>query len=143
MELKKTSAKAEQILEKAGIKATANRLLVLKTLLTSSAPMSLVEMETALETMERSSVLRVLNILLEKDVIHSLEDGRGVTKYEICHGETHCSVDDMHAHFFCEKCNRTFCFEDISAPHINIPAEFQIRSVNYMLKGLCPGCATK
>ena len=134
---------AEELLEKAGIKPTANRLLVLKELIGSKAPMSLIELETSLETLERSSVLRVLNLLLEHDVIHAFEDGRGISKYEICHGETHCSLNDMHAHFYCEKCNRVFCFEDIMAPQINIPAEFKIRSVNYMLKGLCPECSRK
>ena len=131
---------AEKLMEKAGVKPTANRVLVLRTLMEADRPKSLVELETELETLERSSVLRVLNLLLKHDVIHSFEDGRGVSKYEICHGESHCSVDDMHAHFFCEKCNRTYCFEEISAPKINIPAEFKIRSVNYMLKGLCPEC---
>ena len=132
---------AEEKLEKAGIKPTANRLLVLREIMKAEGPVSLVELEDALETLERSSILRVLNLLLEHDVVHAFEDGRGVSKYEICHGNHHCSIDDMHAHFFCEKCRRTFCFEDIAAPRINLPAEFRIRSVNYMLKCLCPDCS--
>lgn len=131
---------SEALLKKAGIKPTPNRLLVLKKLLESEGPQSLIELETSLETLERSSVSRVLNLLLENDVVHAFEDGRGVSKYEICHGESHCSPDDMHAHFYCEKCNKVYCFEDISTPKINIPAEFKIRSVNFMLKGLCPKC---
>ena len=134
---------AEELLEKAGVKATSNRLLVLRSLIDARGSLGLVELETNLETLDRSSILRVLNLLLDNDIIHSFEDGRGVTKYEICHGETHCSINDMHAHFFCDNCNRTFCFEDISAPHINIPGDFKIRSVNYMLNGLCPDCAKK
>lgn len=128
-------------MEKAGVKPTANRLLVLRMLIGSERPLSLIEIETSLETMDRSSIYRALTALLDGDVIHSIEDGKGITKYEICHGESHCSVEDMHAHFYCEKCERTFCFEDIAAPYINIPAEFTIRSVNYMLKGLCPKCS--
>lgn len=132
---------AEELLEKAGVKPTANRLTVLRKLMQADSPMSLIELETALETLDRSSVLRVLNLLLDHDLIHAFEDGRGVSKYELCHGESHCSVDDMHAHFYCENCDRVYCFEDISAPKIDIPENFQIRSVNYMLKGLCPRCA--
>lgn len=134
---------AEKILEKADIKPTVNRLLVLRAILSSEMPMSLVELETALETLDRSSISRVLALLLERDVVHVFEDGRGVAKYEICRGESHCSIDDMHAHFYCEKCERVYCFEDISAPYINIPSEFHVRSVNYMLKGVCPECARK
>lgn len=131
---------AETLMEKGGLKVTANRLLVLRALMASPGPLSLLEIESALETLDRSSISRVLSSLLEHDIIHSLEDGRGVTKYEICHGESHCSPEDMHVHFYCEKCHRTYCFEDIAAPEIKIPTEFNIRSVNYMLKGLCPSC---
>lgn len=143
MKHEKATDQAETLLLNNDIKPTANRLLVLKELLLSPYPLSLIELETNIETMDRSSISRALGILLERDIIHAFEDGRGVSKYEICHGDSHCSIDDMHAHFYCEKCNKVYCFEDISAPHINIPAEFRIRSVNYMLKGLCPACASK
>lgn len=141
--MQKALLPAEQLLEAAGIKPTANRLIVLRALMKSEAPLSLIELETLLETLDRSSISRVLSLLLERDVVHAFEDGRGVSKYEICHGESHCSADDMHAHFYCEMCNRVFCFEDISAPRINIPPGFQIRTVNFMLKGVCPECSRK
>lgn len=129
-----------EILEKAGVRVTPNRVLVLKELLSASSPRSLIELETSLETLDRSSILRTLSALSEHSIIHSLEDGRGVVKYEICHGHDHCSIDDMHAHFYCESCDRVFCFEDIEAPRINVPEGFRVRSINYMLKGLCPDC---
>lgn len=132
-----------KILEEAEIKPTSNRIIVLSKLMESKSPMSLVELETELETLERSSIFRVLVVLLEHDIVHSIEDGRGITKYEICHGEHCCSIDDMHAHFYCEKCEKVFCFEDIRAPRLKIPGDFKIRSVNYMLKGLCPACSNK
>lgn len=134
---------AEKTLRKVGIKPTSNRILVLRELEKADGPMSLIELETSLETMERSSVLRVLNLFLEKDVVHAVEDGRGITKYEICRGEEHCSVDDMHAHFYCERCHHTFCLEECSAPLVDFPEGFKVRSVNYMLKGLCPECSAK
>lgn len=131
------------ILEEAEVKPTSNRILVLSKLIESKNPMSLVELETALETLERSSIFRVLVVLLEHDVIHSIEDGKGITKYEICNGANHCSVDDMHAHFYCEKCEKVFCFEDVKAPMLKIPQDFNVRSVNYMLKGVCPECGKR
>lgn len=134
---------AEELLERGDLRPTSNRLLVVRRLIEAKGPMSLVELETALETLERSSILRVLRLLEKGDVVHSFEDGRGVTKYEICHGESHCSVDDMHAHFYCETCERTFCFEDIAAPRIPLPEGFGIHSVNFMIKGKCPDCNYK
>ncbi|MDE7074633.1 MAG: transcriptional repressor [Odoribacter sp.] len=129
-----------RIMEQADIKPTSNRLLVLKTLLSAKHPLSLIEIETWLHTLERSSILRVLTLFHEHDIVHTVEDGRGITKYEVCHGDLHCSINDMHPHFYCEKCNKVFCFEDISIPDIPIPEEFQTRTVNFMLKGICPQC---
>lgn len=136
------SDNAIEILENVEIKPTSNRILILRTLLREHSPLSLVEIETELGTLERSSILRVLNLFLEHDVVHTIEDGRGITKYEICHGNHHCSIDDMHPHFFCEKCNKVFCFENAMTPHIDLPEGFHIRTVNYMLKGICPACSS-
>ncbi len=128
------------ILEHAGIKPTPNRVLVVKALIESQSPLSLIEIETRLVTLERSSILRVLNLLLKHRLVHIMEDGRGVAKYELCHCGDHCSVDGMHAHFFCERCNRMFCLEDVSIPSMSLPEGFELHSVNFMLKGLCPDC---
>lgn len=131
--------KVEELLKGAGIKATPNRILVTEALLKAERPMSLIELETALETLERSSVLRVLSLLSEHHLVHVIEDGRGVTRYEVCTRD-HCSVADMHVHFYCESCDRTFCFEDIAVPDMHLPPEYEIHSANFMYKGRCPEC---
>ncbi len=131
---------ATNLLEEAGIKATPNRLLVVKALMESEYPLSLVEIETELGTVEKSSVFRVLSLLVEKELVHTLEDGRGIVKYEICPGHAHHSPADMHAHFYCEKCRRVFCLENINPSAAGIPQDYLIKSVNFMLKGLCPEC---
>ncbi|MBD5310854.1 MAG: transcriptional repressor [Muribaculaceae bacterium] len=128
------------ILTEAGIKPTSNRLLVLRTLLDAPSPLSLIELETELETVERSSILRVLTLFLDRNLVHNLEDGRGIEKYEICHGDKHCSVDDMHPHFYCECCNKVYCFEELNIPDLPLPADFKVRTINFMLKGVCPDC---
>ena len=131
------------ILHEAGIRPTANRLLVLRSLLNARSPMSLVEIETELETVDRSSILRVLSLFMEQDLLHKIEDGRGIEKYEICHhtGRHHeGSFDDMHPHFYCERCNHVYCFDQLSIPGLTLPAEFQVRAINFMLKGICPKC---
>lgn len=132
--------KAAEILLQADIKATPNRILVLNALLDSSLPLSLIELETELETLERSSVLRVLSLFAEHHLVHALEDGRGITKYEVCHSHDHDSINDLHVHFYCEKCGRTFCFEDKQIPDMNLPSDFHINSANFMFKGICPDC---
>lgn len=133
----------ESILQHSDVKPTSNRILVMKILMEAKSPMSLIEIEEELQTLERSSISRVLSLLAKNGVIHIMEDGRGVSKYEVCHGEDHCSIKDMHVHFYCEKCDRVFCFDEISAPSVKLPRGFTLKSVNYMLKGVCPECSGK
>lgn len=136
--------KTEEILEKAGIKPTSNRILVTKEIIKSRSPLSLMDLDTILETLDKSSISRVLALLLHNGVIHAVEDGRGITRYEICHGHhNHESDTDMHVHFYCECCQKVFCFEDIPAPAIKIPEGYSASSVNYMIKGTCPTCKNK
>lgn len=135
----------DSLLKNAGIAPTSNRVLVARTLARADSPMSLADLEDKLDTLDKSSISRVLSLLNAHSVTHTFEDGRGVAKYELCHspeGHQHSS-DDMHIHFYCTQCRQTFCFEDIAVPKVEIPADFEINSVNYMLKGLCPECRKK
>lgn len=128
-------------LEAKGVKPTSNRILVMKELMNQSKPVNLAELETALDTMDRASIFRVLELFAEKDVVHVIEDGSRSVKYELCKSYSHHSVSDQHVHFYCDKCKNIFCFESIKVPDINIPEGFTTRSVNYMIKGLCPKCS--
>lgn len=130
----------EKILEDAGVRVTANRMLVLRALLAAQAPVSLIELETELETLERSSISRTLTLFADHDLVHLLEDGRGITKYELCHSHDHHELNDEHPHFYCEKCRRVFCLDSEVVPQVSVPAGFEVRSVNFMLKGLCRDC---
>lgn len=129
------------LMESKGVKATSNRLLVMREIFRSHAPLSLSELERALVSLDKSSISRVLNLLQKHHVIHGVEDGRGIIKYELCHADRHCSEGDMHAHFYCEKCGKVYCFKEIAAPIVDVPVGFSISSINYMLKGTCPACA--
>lgn len=136
---------AQEILEHQGLKATPNRILVVRQLMEAEAPMSLIDLEYKIMTMDRSSILRVLVLLRDKDLVHAVEDGRGVTKYELCHD--HHNGDhldrDMHVHFYCTQCERMVCFDDIPTPVVSIPSDYKAISINYMIKGLCPQCQEK
>ena len=131
------------IMEEAGVKPTSNRILVLRNLLEASTPLSLIEIEDRLETLDRSSILRVLTLFHSHDIVHSVEDGRGVTKYEICHATDHEHHNDMHPHFYCKCCERVFCFDNQPTPCVDVPEGFVVQGVNYMLKGICPDCRKK
>lgn len=130
----------DDFLERFGIRPTSNRVLVSRTLMEAAAPLSLSELETELETLDKSSIFRVLSLLLAHGAIHAVEDGRGIAKYEICEAEGECHPDHFHAHFYCEKCQRTFCLDNLTVSEPELPEGFTPRSVNYMIKGVCKDC---
>lgn len=129
------------ILEKKGVKPTSNRIIVIKALIAAAGPVSLAELDEIIGTMDRSSIFRVLTLFAANHVVHALEDGSGTLRYEMCDGEDECTIDDMHTHFYCERCHRTYCFKSINIPAIEMPEGFTMHSINYMVKGICPRCA--
>ncbi|MDE7402470.1 MAG: transcriptional repressor [Muribaculaceae bacterium] len=131
----------ELMLSCKGVKPTANRLLIYRQLEKASHPLSLSDLEELLEfTMDKASIFRVLELFTQKDVVHAIEDGTRSVKYELCPGSGHNHIDHQHPHFYCEKCHSTYCFEDIRVPVIEMPDEFNARSINYVIKGVCPKC---
>lgn len=130
-------------LESKGVKATANRELVMRAFMERSHPLSLGDLERLLFPMDKSSISRVLRLFVDHHVLHSVDDCSGVQKYEICHGRDCCVSEEMHIHFHCEECGETFCFESIHVPMIDIPDGFTMSAVSYVVKGLCPHCAEK
>ena len=131
------------LLEKRGVKPTSNRILVLKALIAAARPVSLSELDEIIGTMDRSSIFRVLTLFAASHVAHAMEDGSGTMRYEICDGDDECTLDDMHTHFYCERCHRTYCFKSIHIPAIDLPEGFTMSSVNYMVKGVCSRCAKR
>ena len=132
----------ENILQEHGIKATANRLLVLKALAESHRPVTMAELEDKIDSIDKSGIFRTLMIFKESHLLHQIDDGCEGVRYELCHA--HGDVDDdRHVHFHCEVCHRTYCLEDTPIPVVTYPDGFQVETVNYMAKGICPECAKK
>lgn len=130
-------------LEAKGIRPTANRILVMKTLMGEQNPQSLSNLERKMVSMDKSSIFRTLTLFLEHDVVHAFEDGRGVLCYELCEEKGACDHHDGHIHFYCESCQRSFCMEDIHIPSFELPEGFYPHSISFVIKGECPDCRKK
>ncbi|MBQ9655992.1 MAG: transcriptional repressor [Prevotella sp.] len=128
------------LLEQHGVKPTANRIVVVKALAAAGRPMSLTELEYNILTIDKSGIFRALTLFRDHHLVHVIEDGGDGVRYELCHSHATDVDDDLHVHFYCERCRRTFCLEQVAVPAVPLPPGFTMTSVNYMVKGICPDC---
>jgi Fur family transcriptional regulator, ferric uptake regulator len=132
-----------QLLTLHGIKPTANRIVVAKALAAEGRPLSLGELERRIATIDKSGIFRSLTLFREHHLVHVIEDGGEGVRYELCRSHSATGDDDMHVHFFCERCHQTFCLGDIQIPSVSLPNGYEMTTANYVVKGICPKCAKK
>ena len=130
----------EHLLEEHGVKATPNRLLVARALARAGRPLSLMELEAQLETIDKSAIFRTLGTFRDAHLVHVLEDAGDGVRYELCHSHCEDHDDDIHVHFYCTQCHRTYCLEDTPVPQVQVPEGYEAETVSYLVKGICPQC---
>ena len=130
----------EELLHSRDIKPTAMRELVLDVLSRQKAAIGLPELEAHFEKADRTTLYRTLKTFEEKKLIHKIDDGTGTVKYALCSETCECEPDDLHVHFLCEKCEKTYCLYDIPVPTINLPRGFSLDGVNMVVNGTCASC---
>lgn len=126
-----------------GIKPTANRIIIVEALADADRPLSMTELEDKVESIDKSNVFRCLNTFREHHLVHTIEDGGDSVRYELCLSTDEGHDDDMHVHFYCEQCHKTFCLPDTPVPSVNLPEGYVMDSVNYVIKGMCAHCAAR
>ena len=122
-----------------GVKPTANRILILRALLGAGRPLSMTEIETDLESVDKSIISRTLSAFREARLLHVLADGDSI-RYEVCHCAAEDEDSDRHVHFHCTRCGRTFCLEELPVPAVTMPAGYRAEHVNFIVEGICPNC---
>lgn len=130
----------EEIFKIKDVKPTAVRIVVLRYLLEQKTAQSLKDIEVGLDQSDRSSIFRTLKTFEDHKVIHSIEDGSGMTKYAVCVEGCNCDPEDLHYHFYCTSCEMTFCLLDHPIPLVNLPNNFKMAQANMVIKGLCDKC---
>ncbi|MCM1029137.1 MAG: transcriptional repressor [Pseudoflavonifractor sp.] len=125
-----------------GIRPTPNRRLVLAALDGATCPIALADLETILDTVDRSAIFRSLNLFRSIGLVHVIDDGSGSTKYELCREESHTLAPaHLHAHFHCSRCGATVCLPDIPVPAVALPPGYIASDANFVVTGLCPSCS--
>lgn len=131
----------EQVLEQAGLRITAVRLLIWRKMRHSfHDTFSLADLEDALPTVDRSTLFRTLVSLTEAHLLHEIDDGTGAQKYCVCHhDDTRQCLG--HVHLTCTHCHRTYCLPNVAIPSVPLPEGFTPHETEYVVKGLCRHCA--
>ena len=130
----------DNLLNNRNIKPTAMRELVLKVLTEQTTAISLADLEHKFQKADKVTLYRTLKTFEENKLIHSIDDGTGSVKYALCTESCQCSPQDLHVHFYCTKCQRTYCLNEIPVPSIKLPAHFSLESITMVVKGICSNC---
>ena len=140
---KKKPLSDEQILHEAGIRVTAVRLLIWRTIHREfSGIFNLADLEDKLPTVDKSTLFRTLNLLSECHLLDTIDDGSGSQKY--CNRDLHAPQSKIkHVHFNCRICHQTVCLMDVSLPEVTLPEGYSVEDTEYVVKGVCPKCAAK
>ena len=87
---------------------------------------------------DRVTIYRVLERLINEDLIHKAVNLDGTVKYASC-SHSHDNHSHNHVHFSCTSCNLVTCLDRVE-PKFTLPQNYQIKEVNFTLTGLCPNC---
>lgn len=129
----------EDILTEYKIRITAIRLLVLKHIMEQDKAFTLADMETLLESVDRSTLFRTLTLFLLRGILHEVDNGSGSKLYCLCVSNEKGTYSN-HLHFTCRRCGKTYCIKNIDAMPALTPKGFAVEEVSCVMKGLCPDC---
>jgi Fur family ferric uptake transcriptional regulator len=131
--------KAFILLSEKGLKITKNRLNILNLLLSSNLPLSHQDIKKMLPKLDKVTIYRVLDTLCKNKIVHKLETQNRFWLFAVClcGKNEHC-----HPHFYCKKCKKTECLNDISLPQWNeFRKGYLIENQEIYLYGLCLNCS--
>ena len=133
--------KIEQLLNRAGLRKTRQRVDVLGILVNAKRPMTQEQIGLKLRTAapNKVTIYRCLESFVEAGLVHRayLEDR--TRHYEL--GD-HCTELQCHPHFVCTKCGMTRCMTDTSIGMVKgLKRGFVVHRQQVRLEGLCPRCA--
>jgi Fur family ferric uptake transcriptional regulator len=139
MDIEKISAR----LEAREIRPTAMRLLVADALLKCDYAISLTDLEKMFDKVDRITLYRTIKTFEEHKFIHSIDDGTGAMKYALCSDSCDCEPEELHIHFHCTNCKKTYCLTENAIPIVNLPLKFTLQEISMVIKGLCEKCSSK
>ena len=131
------------LLENSGLSSTPNRLKVLEVIGNNNYPLNpreIIDLLSRTTNINRVTVYRILDLLVEKKLIDRINSGGRSFYYGLAPNEHH----QPHPHFYCRKCGSMECLNpeslhlDINPLNRTFPG--LIDNVQVCLDGICKNC---
>lgn len=132
-------------LEKANIKPTPMRMLVLEKMLQAQHNWSLNELEASFDRVDRVTLFRTIKTFVEKGLAHKTDVSGKAPMYALCSEE--CTTEEhkhFHPHYWCESCETLRCDHEVNLP-VDLrflQEDFQVDSIEILVKGICDQCGS-
>ena len=131
------------LLENRGLDYTPNRFRVLEIIGNSSSPLSVQEIHETLSrsrNLNRVTVYRILELLVEKQLVERISGGDRSFHYGLAPNANH----PRHAHFYCRECGNIECLdpESLNLDMESLERTFPglIEKTEVRLDGICKNC---
>lgn len=134
-----------EAIRRAGLRATASRIAVLRELRRAPKPVSHAEMVEMLatESWDRATLYRNLVDLANVGLARKVELGDRVWRFASAAASTHDAT--LHPHFVCVTCGDVECLPEVMIRANNrgtLPRAIAQREVEVQVRGVCDGCQT-
>lgn len=137
-----SSAELKEELRKAGLRATASRIAVLRHLRSTPRPLSHAEVVEALteDTWDRATLYRNLVDLVGAGLAQKVELGDRLWRFSAAVSATHDGA--LHPHFICTECGTMACLPEVSmtTPRKGVPRSLRDKNVEVHVRGRCDEC---
>jgi Fur family transcriptional regulator, ferric uptake regulator len=143
---------ATQILKQHNLSNTEARRYIINLFINLNRALSHQDIENTTQgVLDRVTIYRTLQILLDNHIIHSVPSNDSKVLYAICNhqhneaGHNHKGNEnnlhvDNHVHFTCTNCNTVTCLLDTEIPEIKLTNNFKVTESQHLLRGLCNNC---
>lgn len=131
----------KEILHHANLRATPARIALLRVLQNANSPQTHLVLADALEEfgIDKATVFRNLNSLIEVGLVRRLDVGDHVWRYEWL-GETK-NGEHLHPHFVCTTCGDVDCLESDQVKfNERSKRDLVKRTSEIVLRGTCKNC---
>jgi Fur family transcriptional regulator, ferric uptake regulator len=127
----------------AGLRATLQRIAVLRVLSDSATPMSHGDVSRRLSALdeERSTIYRNLLDLARTGLVRRVNRGDRTWRFELARDTPHARA---HPHFVCTSCGKMSCLPELRVVgHAKSPHAIKLGQFEVHVRGICDVCARR